>query len=151
MTVGFSDGCASATIAQEAEDAKSLQHIRQRAQPTDYNLALIHTLASLLAQLHNSRYNHSDVTMNNFLVRHDGNRRPQLVVIDLDPVRPVRLLTARSAVQDLRRLVRRVPMSPLEQKWFVTEYCQKRLPPRDPLELVSRLNLDPALFAARQA
>ncbi|MCE5327745.1 MAG: lipopolysaccharide kinase InaA family protein [Planctomycetaceae bacterium] len=61
-------------------------------------------MGRLLQRLHDNNYAHRDLKANNMLVHWRGGRCPGIVLVDLDGLRPVRLLTQRRRFQGLMRL-----------------------------------------------
>jgi len=61
-------------------------------------------LGRLLRSLHENNYAHRDLKATNILVRWSGKARPELILIDLDGLRPVRRVTQRQRFQGLMRL-----------------------------------------------
>ena len=88
------------------------------------SLALMRALARTLAKLHDAGFSHSDPNFSNWLICGEPYPNPKLVAIDLDGVRKVGFMTAKSAAKDLYRLVRY--MTPYERRWFVAQYSRAR-------------------------
>ncbi|MCE5278022.1 MAG: lipopolysaccharide kinase InaA family protein [Planctomycetaceae bacterium] len=61
-------------------------------------------MGRLLQRLHDNNYAHRDLKANNMLVHWRGGRSPGIVLVDLDGLRPVRVLTQRRRFQGLMRL-----------------------------------------------
>ena len=61
-------------------------------------------MGRLVQRLHDHRFAHRDLKANNVLVHGSPGRPPELVLVDLDGLWPVRVLTARRRFQGLMRL-----------------------------------------------
>jgi hypothetical protein len=128
-------------LALEVPHAEWMRGVRDRPQTPIYSRRLIRRFAILMAKLHNAEFAHTDPTLSNFLVVHDSPDQPQLVVIDLDALRPGRSSGLEAALEDFPKLIRRIPMSPREQLWFVAQYCRTRTGRPKARELAFRLGI----------
>lgn len=84
--------------SKQADTALSLPEQRQLAQ------AVLWQLGRLLRRLHDNLFAHRDLKASNLLIRWSPPQRPDVVLIDLDGLRRVRLLTTRRRFQGLMRL-----------------------------------------------
>ncbi len=85
---------------------------------------IIRALGRAMAALHAAGIRHTDSALGNFLVRDPGSARPEIVLIDLDALRPAFHLSWRAAIADLRLFFERIAMSPRHQLWFIAEYSR---------------------------
>ena len=130
-------------IAAEVIGAESLRdyYARQAGQPA--LKPVIRSLARIIAQLHNAAIAHTDLHLGNFLVRNTGNAAAELVLIDLDALRPLRRLTERQAQRDLLRFLHRARVHNFERLWFLGAYCRARSPRIQPKRLLRSLGPPP--------
>ncbi|HVR36369.1 MAG TPA: lipopolysaccharide kinase InaA family protein [Methylomirabilota bacterium] len=133
-------------IFAEVPESTTLYHFYVNASDSGPRMLAVRSLARLMARLHDAGLSHSDAHPLNFLIAHSDCRK--LVMIDLEAVRRVPAFRFRTAVKDLRKLLRRSPVSVREKIWFCTEYCRSRTPPLSARELARRLN--PASRAQRR-
>jgi hypothetical protein len=125
-------------ISAEIPNVRTLWDAKMATKDPRQMRLLVRQLAATMARLHDAGFSHSDPNLANFLVCGDDSRSLQLVVIDLDNVRPHQRVSLRRAAKDLRRLLR-VRISPKERLWFVAQYCQarrKRLCAREVISLL---------------
>ena len=89
---------------------------------------LVRSAAKLFAKLHNSNLIHRDAHEANFVVPDD--RRPEIIMVDLDGVRPSRPVSLRQVAKDLSRLhVRlRQRISKTTRLRFLVDYARFRCP-----------------------
>lgn len=107
-------------------ETKPLRYFRRVERDPRRDRHLVRELGRMMGQLHNLRLAHTDPSLSNFLVRTDRRCGPLLVLVDVDGLRPVADITQRRVVNDLCRLLQRIPMTPRERLWFAAEYCAKR-------------------------
>jgi serine/threonine protein kinase len=130
--------CESYLISAEIPNVRTLWDAKIIAQDARQTRLFVKQLAATMARLHDAGFSHSDPNLANFLVCGHGSGPVQLVVIDLDNVRPCRRVSLRRAVKDLRRLLR-VRISPRERLWFVVQYCRARRQPLRARQVISLL------------
>lgn len=113
-------------LAEQVPGACPLRQLRGVAGEARRGRQLMRVLGRTMARLHNVGLAHSDPSLSNFLARGDAAGGWEVVVIDLDALRPVRRVPRRVALRNLRRLMGRIPMSSRERLWFAAEYCRTR-------------------------
>ncbi len=113
-------------ITEYVPNAQALREFRQGTFSKHQNRIVICRLAETIAQLHNTRISHTDPSASNFFVQHDDLKQFQIVLIDLDGLRPCREISPQKTAADLTFLCRRIPMSTREKLWFLSQYCRTR-------------------------
>lgn len=113
-------------ISKLVTDSKPLRHYRRVDVEPKRSLTLMGELGRMMGRLHELCFVHTDPSLSNFLVRITPGTAPELVLVDVDGVRPVRSVSTRTALKDFRRLLYRIPMDTNERGRFVTEYCAVR-------------------------
>jgi hypothetical protein len=132
--------CESYLISIEIPDVRTLWDVKRLTKDPRHTRLLVRQLATTMARLHDAGFSHSDPNLANFLVCGDDARSVELILIDLDNVRPRGRVSLRQAAKDLRRLLR-VRISPREHLWFVAQYSRaraKRLPSRQMISLLEK-------------
>jgi tRNA A-37 threonylcarbamoyl transferase component Bud32 len=96
---------------------------------------LVRSAARLFAKLHDASFIHRDAHEANFVVPHD--RRPEIIMVDLDGVRQSGRVTLRQVAKDLTRFhVRlRERISKIARLRFLVDYARFRSPPVTSREL----------------
>ena len=111
-------------ICEEVPRAITLKHFYLGCSDPWQCVTAVRSLARLMAALHNARLSHSDPHDQNFLVS-DGHCE-NLVLIDLDALRPQRWFGFRTAVRDLKKMLQRSPLPARLHLRFAVEYARAR-------------------------
>lgn len=113
-------------ICEEVAQAVTFHHCFGTVSDPGQRRLLLRTLARQMAALHNANFSHGDPNGKNFMVSNSDFHN--LVLIDLDALRPQRNLTLRAAVRDLRNLFRRSTLPERANLRFAIEYARARSP-----------------------
>ena len=98
------EACAIETRFDDAVQLGGYLHDRFNTATAEHKAELMRATGSLLARIHRAGLSHKDFHPGNILVRSKQPGDPQLYVVDLHSVRPLRLLRSRRRARDLAKL-----------------------------------------------
>jgi tRNA A-37 threonylcarbamoyl transferase component Bud32 len=134
----------SCLVERRIENAISLgEHIHDHflESSAGRRAALMRSVGALLAEFHAAGLSHPDFHPGNILLRWKDSGEPELFVVDLHPVRRLRLLRSRRRVQDLAKLYH--SLCPVVQeedlKELLAAYLRAAGPFRVPEARIARL------------
>lgn len=115
-------------ISPMVADAQMLHAVNQECADRTQRLRVIRSFARTIAALHEAKISHADPSLANFLVRNPDGPAPQIVIIDLDALKPRAVFSTPRVVKDLYRLLHRSHAVSRERLWFLAQYCRARSP-----------------------